>query len=338
MVAYPFALVRKPISAGSRGFTLVELLVVIAIIATLIGLLLPAVQSARESARRTQCMSNLRQLGLGLLLHVDVRQRFPSGALAYLNSGALVPSTGSEPGRTAVTGGWGWGTFILPYIEESALFERLRPNGPNFPSAPDANTRTVVASFLCPSEATPSINFAAALGGNGSSDGHARSSYFAVAGSVTPVEYRGHDRLAGNSRGIFGYNTRVRPSEVTDGVSKTMMLVERFWDGGDSEKRRGGVWVGKAPGSGSFAGNKYSTMVRVENSPNWVINGLNNNSAASAHLSGGVGLAGGAISGGLGTNVVMGDGSVTMISENIDGAVWQRLGQRADGEPVSVLD
>lgn len=338
MDVYPFAVARKPLPTGRRGFTLVELLVVIAIIATLVGLLLPAVQSARESARRTQCMSNLRQLGLGLLLHTDVRKRFPSGALAYLNAGTLVPSTGSEPSRTAVTGGWGWGTFILPYVEEQPLFDRLAPNGPNFPASPNADTRTILPAFVCPSEAAPSLNFAAALGGDGATDGHARSSYSAVAGSVTPVEYRGHTPLAEVNRGIFGYNTRVKLSDVSDGLSKTMMLVERFWDGVDSEKRRGGVWVGKAPGSGSFAGNKYSTMVRVQNHADWVINGLNNNAAASAHLSGGVGLSSGAISGGLGTNVVMGDGSVTMISENIDGTIWQLLGQRADGQPVTVLN
>jgi prepilin-type N-terminal cleavage/methylation domain-containing protein/prepilin-type processing-associated H-X9-DG protein len=327
--------VKPPVRSGrTAGFTLVELLVVIAIIAVLIGLLLPAVQSAREAARRSSCTNNLKQLGLGMHLHLDTRKHFPSGALAFLNDGTPVSPTGSEPGRTAVTGGWGWGTFILPYIEETALYDRLAPNGPNFPAAPNDATRTSIGAFLCPSETGPALHFAQAMGGDGTSDGHARSSYSAVAGSNSPVEYRGHAPLPANQRGMFGYNSRVRESEVIDGLSKTMLLVERFWDGGNSERRRGGVWVGKPPGGANDRGNKYSTMIRVENHANWVINGLNNNSAASSHMSSGGTLSNGNIRGGLGTNVVMADGSVTMISENIDGAVWQLLGTRADGQPL----
>jgi len=314
------------------GFTLVELLVVIAIIATLIGLLLPAVQGARELASRMACGSNMRQLGLGLLVHHDARRRFPSGALAYLNNGTLVSPTGTEPGRTAVTGGWGWGTFLLPFIEESGLYDRLAPDGANFPAAPNDLTRTVVAPYLCPSDAGQPLHFALAMGGNGSSDGHARSSYVAVAGSNSPVEYRGHDVLAKANRGMFGYNTRVKQLDATDGLSKTMMLVERIWDGGNSEKRRGAIWVGKPPGGANDSGNKYSNLIRVENHANWVVNGLNNNSAASAHVAPRGTLSNGNIGGGLGVNVVMGDASVHMLSENIDGAVWQLLGQRADDQ------
>jgi prepilin-type N-terminal cleavage/methylation domain-containing protein/prepilin-type processing-associated H-X9-DG protein len=328
----------KPTVRSGRiaGFTLVELLVVIAIIAVLIGLLLPAVQSAREAARRSSCTNNLKQLGLGLLLHHDVRKHFPSGALAYLNNGTLVdPAAASDPGRTAVTGGWGWGTFILPFIEQNALYDQLAPNGPNFPASPDNLTRTAIGTFLCPSESVPLLHFAQAMGGDGSSDGHARSSYSAVAGSNNPVEYRG--QTASNQlpehRGMFGYNSRVRDSEVPDGLSKTMMIVERFWDGENSERRRGGVWAGKPPGGSNDRGNKYSTLIRVENHTNWVINGLNNNSASSLH-SGPRRTNGSVVVGGLGVNVVMADGSVTMISENVDGVVWQRLGTRADGQPL----
>jgi len=327
-------------SKDVRGFTLVELLVVIAIIAVLIGLLLPAVQSAREAARRSSCTNNLKQLGLGLHGHLDARKHFPPGALAYLNNGTLVSPTGSEPGRTAVTGGWGWGTLILPYIEQVELFDRLGPNGPNFPATPTDATRTAVGAFLCPSEVGPVLHSAFPLGGNGSNDGHAKSSYSAVAGSSTPVEYRGHDVLAAERRGMFGYNSKVRDGDVSDGLSKTLMLVERFWDGGDSERRRGAVWVGRAPGGANDSGNKYSTMVRVENHANWVVNGLNNNAAASSHLAGaggvgsGAGDSGSVVRGGFGTNVVMADGSVRMVSENVDGAVWQLLGQRADGQSL----
>ena len=90
-----------------RGFTLVELLVVIAIIGTLVGLLLPAVQSAREAARATQCRNNMKQIGLALQNYHDARQSFPYGG--------KVPVTNSNQGN------WNWRVDILPFMEETAL-------------------------------------------------------------------------------------------------------------------------------------------------------------------------------------------------------------------------
>jgi prepilin-type N-terminal cleavage/methylation domain-containing protein/prepilin-type processing-associated H-X9-DG protein len=326
---------RRQDPAHPAAFTLVELLVVISIIAVLIGLLLPAVQTAREAARRSSCTNNLKQLGLGLQLHRDSLGYFPSGALAYRNDGTLVNPTAAEPSRTDVTGGWGWGTFILPFIEQASLYNLLAPNGPNFPASPTDATRTSIGTFLCPSESNnPVLHFALPMGGNGTSDGHARSSYSAVAGMTNPVEYRGETANNSDRRGMFAYNSRVEDRQVTDGLSKTMMLVERIWDGGTSELRRGGVWAGKPPGGANDAGNKYSTMIRVENSPSWVINGLNNNAAAGAHTSGRGTNSNGTIRGGLGVNVVMADGSVRMISENISGLAWQLLATRADNQPL----
>ena len=100
-------------SVGRLGFSLVELLVVIAIIGLLVGLLLPAVQSVRESARRSQCTNNLRQLGLGLHLFADATKHFPSGYVA--NTGSLA----RDPTTYDALPGTGWGLLIAPFVEES---------------------------------------------------------------------------------------------------------------------------------------------------------------------------------------------------------------------------
>lgn len=302
------------------GFTLIELLVVIAIIAVLISLLLPAVQNARESARRTQCRNNLKQIGLALHNYHDAHSAFPPGCLAISNAGVAYSSPMSEPSRTQVTGGWGWSAMILPFLDQSPLYNNLNVNGKNFPSSPTADTKRILSVFLCPSDYTGNIVTSTAMGGDGANDGHAKSSYPAIYGSTT-VNYI--NTAAGPTRGMFWYNSVVRIRDVTDGTSNTLMVTERVWDGGDSETRRGAIWAGKCPGSNVplNAGNKYSAFVRAQNHPDWLIKGLNNNSAMSRHHDG--------------VFFVLSDGSVRFLTKHTDGATYQRLGQMADGEVIS---
>ena len=134
----------------SRGFTLIELLVVIAIIAILIALLLPAVQQAREAARRTQCRNNLKQIGLALHNYHDTFRLFPPGVIrdGQNNSEA-----------------WGWTVFILPFLEQANLYNQLDPDtyrlrdllaglNPTYP-APTANAAILqnpLSVFICPSD------------------------------------------------------------------------------------------------------------------------------------------------------------------------------------------
>jgi len=326
---YPMNSLRR--SPQRRGFTLIELLVVIAIIAILIALLLPAVQQAREAARRSQCKNNMKQIGLALHNYHDTYNVFPPAALAIHNSGVAVQPTDAEPGRTAVRGGWGWGVYILPFLDQAPLYTLLNPNGNNFPAAPTNETRTVLPVYQCPTEASPNLHFATAMGGDGSANGHARSSYAAVCGSGNNADYA--NKSPTNTRGMFTYNSSVRMRDVTDGTTNTIMIVERFWDGADSESRRGAIWAGKCPGGPNNAGNKYSNIVRVENLPAWIINGTNNNAAASMHGGRGQSVPSGtALKGGFGTHAVMGDGSVRFISENLHGPTWQLLGQMSDGQ------
>ncbi len=310
---------KHEVACRRRGFTLIELLVVIAIIAVLISLLLPAVQQAREAARRSQCKNNLKQLGLALHNYHDTYNVFPPGALAMSTAGVAYKPGDSEPSRTAVVGGWGWTMFVMPWIDQAPLYNSIAPNGNNFPSAPTTLTKTILPVFLCPSDPSPAIHTATAMGGDGATNGHAKSNYPAIYGS-TGVDYV--QKSAANTRGIFWYNSATRIRDITDGASNTIMVTERYWDGRDSETRRGAIWAGKADGTtgATDVGNKYANIIRAANHPDWVVKGLNTNSASSLHVGG--------------VHFVLGDGGVRFISENISAVTYQNLAQMADGQVI----
>src|SRR5437764_11629995 len=131
--------------SSARGFTLIELLVVIAIIAVLIGLLLPAVQAAREAARRAQCINNLKRMGLALHNYHDALGTFP---MSYAARGRFVD------GATDTAPGWGWGSMILPQLEQGPVFNAmncgLAVEAPQNPTV----IRSMMTAYLCPSDLT----------------------------------------------------------------------------------------------------------------------------------------------------------------------------------------
>ena len=293
-------------TVDDRGFTLIELLVVIAIIAILIALLLPAVQQAREAARRTQCKNNLKQIGLALHNYHDVSLSFPPGALFGDDS-------------------YGWGTFILPYLDQGNLYNRIDFN--NFPDDGFAGTGLQIAIplqpgvtdqvlpvYICPTNSMGLTHSPVRAGASTADDppqdigGHARNDYKGCLGTG-----------GGSVTGMFGkikdtlLPTRIR--DVLDGTSNTVAIGEGYTEfmraiNGSTHPNAHdfSVWVG--------TNNQHQNVVAETRVGN-VINGTRDDSFASQHVGG--------------AQFCFGDGSVRFISENVDMVTFGNLGDKADG-------
>ena len=308
-----------------RAFTLIELLVVIAIIAVLIALLLPAVQQAREAARRTQCKNNLKQLGLALHNYHDTSNVFPYAS----NYNVSVNS------HT-------WVEAVLPYVEQAPLYGKINFNVPNDDAASGnqalfANKR--FAFLSCPSnsksdtlQVNGSTNFT-----NITADWPVPTQglgYPLCAGSIFPEalppdcpgpntycasEAGGGASASWNSAhtkggpGVFNRGvTRNSIATVSDGTSNTLLAGERLAEG----CKNGGAFGSNFPVF--FTGQKINSPSRNLTNPNeyW-----KNCGSSSAHTGG--------------AHFLMADGSVQFLSENIDHITFCRLGDKADGNVAS---
>src|SRR4051794_31705721 len=192
----------KP-SPSRLAFTLIELLVVIAIIAILAGLILPAVQSARESARRTQCVNNLKQVGLALQGYHDIHLALPPGYVSGFDA------VGDDTGP-----GWGWGAMLLPHLEQGPLFQSC-----NFSLAIEAQAnatgrQAVVGGFLCPSDTTASAYRAVR---RDAATGAPVRDICQVAPS-NQVGMYGTGEPGPDGEGVFFRNSAVAFRDVTDGL------------------------------------------------------------------------------------------------------------------------
>ena len=201
-----------------RGFTLIELLVVIAIIGVLIALLLPAVQAAREAARRTQCSNNLKQLGLALHNYHDAIGSFPPGFIS------LPGSDGDNIGP-----GWGWNSQILTRMEQSPLYNSINFSLP-IEFVQNQTSRLIsVSSLICPSDASFKQTFTVVDDStNGNNLGAAicdisSSNYPGCFGTGDPSDIPGRD----NGNGMFFRNRVVRIADILDGTSQTLAVGER---------------------------------------------------------------------------------------------------------------
>lgn len=192
-----------------RGTTLVELLVTIGIIGTLIALLLPAVQSAREAARRAECGSNLRQIGVGLQNYHDAYKTYPPGKFGSMG-----------------VAGWGWGRQLLPFLEQGALHDSL-PNGGTMPTPPSGALARALPVYRCPSDTGPDSNTSRNCFG--------LSSYIGSGGVIFASGIPLH------APGLFSWaqNIALKMTDIRDGLSHTISVGERSWRVGKSA-----VWAG----------------------------------------------------------------------------------------------
>jgi prepilin-type N-terminal cleavage/methylation domain-containing protein/prepilin-type processing-associated H-X9-DG protein len=299
------------------AFTLVELLVVIAIIGLLVGLLLPAIQSAREAGRRAQCINNLKQIGLASLQHHDAFGKFPPGWV-------MAPFT--VPQGKIVQGGHGFFPFLLPYLEEEALANvyvwEKRSQGPD--NQPVATTQLEI--LQCPSAEANRWVTAVEDPGNYSYGGRGACGDYAGVRDIDSslVDLGLVDRPA-KSQGVLTDNYLTRIADITDGASQTILVTEcagrpEMWRAGRPVPglyASGGAWVG-----GTLILFQGSTADGATKPGSCAINCTNNREAYSFHPGG--------------ANAVFADGSVHFLQTDTDIRIFARLVTRAGGEVVAI--
>jgi prepilin-type N-terminal cleavage/methylation domain-containing protein len=340
----------------SRGFTLIELLVVIAIIAILIALLLPAVQQAREAARRTQCKNNLKQLGLAIHNYESTHRVYPFGkGLNYANVAAPVYAR------------WSQHAMLLPYVEQANLYQSIDFNFP--PETPGMGgvigfmpayvsptgknavaSRGVVPGFLCPSDLGISDPWQGQNNYAGNQGGWLcdRSDNPGTANDSAPGELQ---------TGVFYYLSKCAPKDIVDGMSNTAFFSERIRGQGRPDPKSDlfvmphqtsldatfqacnavnpltGTPLTSKWGYSWVMGENCCTQYNHVQTPNKIscagtnFPGTMTNMAmqvtVSSRHTGGV-------------QVMMGDSSVHFVSDSIDLGIWRAIGTRASGEVVQL--
>jgi prepilin-type N-terminal cleavage/methylation domain-containing protein len=328
----------SPIRSRSRGFTLIELLVVIAIIAILIALLLPAVQQAREAARRTQCRNNLKQLGIAIHNYHDTHRVFPYA--------------------------WGsvqetWSALILPYMDQAPLYNTLvwvpTPNNTwgGLTSASPTWPNRVACGVNVPALRCPSLPLPESFSDSGIPD-RKPASYRVVTGSLiasddnstrpagfnvapyTSLEFSPNRDPGVNGMMVGAGSTNMR--DVTDGTSNTLMVGESRTDPDYVKDGQGmdhwnffipQIWdtgTNRCWSAGNGSGTEHSeaagsTLVKLNSRLNPAIHGVLMEVAFGSYHTGGAFF-------------TLGDGSVRFINDNIDGTLYQGLGSRNGGEII----
>jgi len=284
-----------------HGFTLVELLVVIAIIGTLVGLLLPAVQRARESGRRMACSNNVKQMGVGVTSYEGARRFFPPG------NDNFTPDKVSQPRRQHA-----WSSFILPYIEQASLAAKIDYKKVwNAPGGNDVASDVVLPLYVCPSGITrfPGKQDYGGITGYADSYSEPRRN-FSERGIFLNTSYIDS---SGPGDPEEKYRPPVRGAMVTDGLSKTVLVAEAV------DRSHDGGWSTPATEAMEDARWACGTNIVCQNSR--VINDPNEQSFRSLHPGG--------------VNCLFGDGHVAFLQESVDAEVLYAICTRDGGEPLA---
>lgn len=336
-----------------NAFTLVELLVVIAIIGVLIALLLPAVQQAREAARRGQCLNNLKQLALAMHNFHDTNNSFPKNTY------------GKNAGNTNTWEGWHLFSAnykLLPFIEQDNLYDQFNLDG-TWTANRDGPMNVTLAAFQCPS--SPGAPDAATIswGGPGSNYGWSSGS----------SPHTAHSCNRNNCNGMITTKDETKMSDTTDGLSNTIFVSEFLsGDGSDGTPRYPFdiLYTGDDTPYNSIANKNFPTQAEIDaiglqvesgasgersnngtlwgwyshgqsilntaTPPNWRYPSSGGNCCPGGAHDWGVGFIGARSMHPGGVNAAMGDGSVRFVPETVDLLTWQRMGNARDGQVVTL--
>lgn len=349
-----------------RGFTLVELLVVIAIIGMLVALLLPAVQAAREAARRMQCSNHLKQLGLAMHNYHASHNQFPAGYLSYPTSDGSAPGWAQIDSLTwDAAPGWGWGSMILPFLEQATTAAALQYSRPVWDVANATAVESKLPVFLCPSASGGDEAFtvrddsgnALTMGGRQVRLGrshyvasHGQESCWGECGSAatgiiftniytsttTTITIEGDASRVAD--GPFYRNSGTKFRDITDGTSQTIFLGEH------SSRLSEKTWVGVVPGAFT-----HPAFISPENGPDA---GATLTLVHAGPSGGELDITGEPIihpinfptyhvgqmysehvGGGM---VLLADGSVRFFSETVNLLTWAEFSSMAEGEVIEM--
>ena len=333
----------KSLNRSRPGFTLIELLVVIAIIAVLIALLLPAVQQAREAARRTQCRNNLKQLGLALHNYHDSFGLFPPGYVDRNGNPNITPDNDQGPG-------WGWSAFLLPYMDQNPVYNQI-----NFSVGVGLGSNAQISQlplnmFQCPSDPLQQAFsvYDVSLGTPITTVAHSNyvacngwmECFIGAGGNPQPDPSAGPDELTGTygaaGVGAFFRNSNQRAANFLDGMSNTIVAGER------SSNRSPSTWTGAVTGglcpawmavqppapyslppnpaydNADFGEALIFSHANATHIPNAKYPLFDPDTFYSYHVGG--------------CHFLLGDGSVRFVSNSVDGPTYQALATVAGSE------